>query len=173
MKKIFLGVALLTLTIFTCGAQTKSQLRRAEKERQAIQTQQKMDSLLQKKTFKFIPNRAVTSLRNNPYVTLTSLYTVEIMPDSINCQLPFYGNAYTSFTGSSSPLNFSSNKFTYKELPADNRNKKNPKTLLIIEARSTTGTLYTLTFEVFNNATAALNISSNTTSNMLFLGQIE
>lgn len=171
MKKKFLTlVTLVTLAVLSpVAAQTKAEI----KQQQKIEQQNQIASLLSGQRYKFVATKAITTLKANPHISLTtSEYDFVVKGDTLISHLPFYGRAYSAPYGSSeSPLSFISTNFTYKSEVKST--KKAVKTVVKIDAKSDKGGKnYDATLEIFSNGSASLVIQSNDIVRMTFYGDI-
>lgn len=169
MKRIIIISALVASTLLGMG-QSRSEIRKAERAQKELKQSAMVDSLLACGDYVFVAERAVSSLPNRPYFTLSGVNDILISKDKIESRLPFYGQLYSAPIGvAHSPLSFTD------ENPKYTRLTDNPKKNLIrIEARNAqTGWTYTIILEVFSDATAVANITMTNGSSSMFFGYIE
>lgn len=186
MKRyILLIVALLTMSVaMTAEASaqdkaqdnkekkaTKSQIRRqlkAEAEERQIFV---IDSILKAQRFTFVAERAITSLQDQPYLTLNYRAYLTVEGNAVRSQLPYYGySTNASYGTSTSPLDFDAKDITYQTAPLTT--KKNGKAFVAIQARSA-GKGYTIGIEIFNNGSAAMSVNISAGNGQTFYGYIE
>lgn len=157
----------------TLGAPQESRRaeRQARRAAQAAATSHTIDSILTLHRFLFVPNRVVTQMPGMPYATLNTYYEVAVTPDSLICNLPYYGYVYnTIYDPARSPYNFTAlqPQIRIQNLPAGKE-----KGWVTIDAREQYNQRsYVLTFEIFSNGSASLTIQGVGTQHLQYLGNL-
>lgn len=178
--KVITVVILLSFASDACLAQnsskpkSKAELRREKKARDEARQLFVIDSITKIHRFTFVAERAITSMSDQPYITLNTRADIVVTSELVESRLPFYGSLHSATIGggANSPLDFKSTEFTYQDAPLTN--KKNGKVFILIKATPTSGAnQYTLGFEIFDNGSAALSISMREGSGQTFYGFIE
>ena len=106
MRTIFtIFLASFVLMMFTADAQTRDQ------------KQERIQKLVDSRTFSFIAESATPMSGGNIRLTATN-YHLNLNRDSLNSFLPYFGTAYRAeYVSSESPLSFISSDFTLSEKP--------------------------------------------------------
>lgn len=169
MKKLLIALIIVVVAAGTTALADKPSRKEARAERQ-IATARMVDSLLSLNEFIFVAERAVSNLPSKPYITLNGGDDIYLGKEKLVSALPFYGYLYSAPIGStSSPLSFTSEDFSYKVLGGDKK-----KNLIEVKVKnSSSGAIYTIVFEVFDNATAVANITMSNGSSSMFFGYIK
>lgn len=149
---------------------TKRETRLEIKAAQAAAISNMVDSVLNAKTFTFVAERAVTSLTNNPYITISGYSSFTVKRDAVDSNLPFYGNMYQApINATQGPLNFTSTDFTYEQ----NGIAKGKDKAYVKMDISAQGIRYRIAIEVFDTGTAVLAVLMDNGSSSTFYGYIE
>jgi len=165
MKKIkyqliFLKISALCLLIstlfFSCSSSKK--IEKLDNE--------EITGMLNSQRFVFVAER-VNPLRGSSRI-LTSSYDVTVKNDTLNCYLPYFGQAFqVPYNSTKSPLEFKSFKFNYNI----KLNSKDDWQVYIIPTDHPE--VQQLIFEIFGNGTATLNIQNLHSDPISFYGHIE
>lgn len=171
MKKITLILALVLVSL-TLSAQSRSEQRKIKRMERTAAIALMVDSLVNAQQFTFMAERAVTSLPSNPYITLSGVNDMVIKDGTITSRLPFYGTLYSApLSPTDSPLSFTSDHFSISVLT----NKAGKNLLKIVLDKSSTpvpNNSITMVVEIFEDATAVLNITMVNGSSSMFYGYI-
>ncbi|MEP6711613.1 MAG: DUF4251 domain-containing protein, partial [Ferruginibacter sp.] len=98
---------------------------------------------------------------------LTSAYFLQVTKDTITCDLPYFGRAYTASIGvSAGGFQFTSTEFDYK-ISAGKKKREN----VDIKIKDTYDTKQ-LSLVVFENGYASLNVISNNRQSISYSGYI-
>jgi hypothetical protein len=160
---IILTLAFLAFSITNVIAQekTKKQL----KEEKQLEKQKQTEVLVNSKEFIFVANRVIP--QSGKSINLTSDYNAEFHPDLINCDLPFYGRAYSGVGyGGDGGMKFEGKPTVFSV-------EKNKKGYLIkAEVRGERDS-YFLMLTVYFEGSAYLTINSNNRSSISYDGDIK
>ncbi|MBS1510135.1 MAG: DUF4251 domain-containing protein [Bacteroidetes bacterium] len=99
---------------------------------------------------------------------LTTEYTLKVSPDTVQCDLPFIGRAYTApIGGMGGGINFTSTQFTYTIAP---RKKGGGWDVLILPKDN--GDVTKLLLTIQNGGTATLQVISNNRESIGYTGYV-
>ena len=156
IKNILVNLAfLLSLSGAVFAQDTK------DKEAKSVSIKNMIDT----KNFVFVP-QTVLPLRGNTR-TLTSYYDIRISGDSIISYLPYFGQAYSApLDPANSGLDFTSTKFTYTVTPA----KKGWDVIIKLQDKMDVSEL---SFRIFDNGSASLNVTNINRDAISFEGNIK
>jgi hypothetical protein len=158
---LFLLLAFFYLKNVIAQEKTKKQI----KEEAKIEKQKQIESLVESKEFVFVASRVVP--QGGRTVNLTTEYTVEIHPDFIKSDLPFFGRAYSGVGyGGDSGMKFEGK-------PKEFSIEKAKKAYIIKAEVKGESDIYTLLLSVYYDGYASLSISSNNRSSISYNGVIE
>lgn len=116
--------------------------------------------------FIFVAER-VNPLRGSSR-NLTSYYDVMVKPDTIKCFLPYFGRSYQApIDPSKGGLDFTSTNFSLDKI-----SKKRNESQILIDPHDISD-VQQLTFNIFENGTATLNIVNTHKDPISFYGHIE
>ena len=122
--------------------------------------------LVRSKSFRFVAQSAMP-LRGRT-IQLTSQYFMKVMPDTIICDLPYYGRAYSApIDPTEGGINFTSTDFDY-----DVANRKKGGWDITIKPKDTRD-VRQLTLTVSENGYGTLIALSNNRQQISYYGQIE
>ena len=174
MNRLIIALILCLLGFGEASAQSKADVRRAEREAKKVQTALAVDSMIRAGSFTFRAERAVSNLPAKPYITLDGRDFVRITPKQIDSYLPFYGVLYSAPIGANqSPLTFESDQFTY-QVVSDTRPGRH---LVRIEVERSSSPLptgrFTLIVEAFDDLSAVATVTFASGSTSMFYGAIE
>ena len=164
MKKlIFLFIVLLTVpNIIAQKADKKS--RKEIKAEKKVLLKEKIQKIVDSKTFEFIPNTALPARGRSISI---SQFNLQLKNDTLTSYLPYYGRAYTADYGStSSPLNFEGVIENYEKT----RGKKNYNVQFNVKNKSDN---LVYRFQIFDNGSTSLNVQSVNRQSISFNGYIE
>ena len=166
LKSLFITLFVLFM-VYSSEAQSRREIRRAEREKRRTEMILKTDSLIDNMQFTFVARQALPQKGRNVSLT-TGHYSLKFFPDSINSSLPFYGRAYNVSYGGDRGLFFSGNpdKYEVEKLKRD-------KGYLIKTTVKGDRDEYRLTLTVNYGGTANLTITSNNRASMSFFGDIQ
>lgn len=166
MKKIALYSVLITIAAtILYGCKTKQALNNVPKTTEYYQ------NIIEQKNYKFTaklvhPNRGAVH-------SLSPGYEVTLAGDTLNVYLPFYGVAYTApinLSGNTG-FDFKSTDFEYKTIK-----RKSNQYVIKIKPNDISGTYNSgavLTFVLYDNGSATLNIISNNRESIDYTGTYE
>lgn len=153
---ISLSLILLSCILFACSSSKKIVKLNSDDIKDMVNSSQ----------FVFVADR-VLPLRGRTR-NLTSRYTVNLTKDTLNCDLPFFGQATQApMDPSQGGIVFVSNKFSY-DVVAKNENQWN----VTIKPGDNTN-VQQLFFTIFSNGSANLNVLSTYKDAISFSGHIE
>ena len=128
-------------------------------------TPTELQNLIQNQRF-FFTAESVTPLRGNIKI-LTSPYDVTVKKDTLVSFLPYFGRAYQApINPTDVGVQLTSTKFEYSVMPA----KKNSWEVKIVPKDNTD--IRELTFNIYNDGSASLNILSNFRDAISYRGRI-
>ena len=155
----------LAMAVVSCGASSSATDGMTRAERKAWTAQQVRDKLA-KRHYRII----VTMMQPQgfPARTLTTPHFVEIVGDSINSYLPYYGRAYAVPYGGGKGLNFEAHIKAYEE--QRNNRKKLTRCRMLIKTEEDN---YLYTIEVFDNGASTVDVHSQNRDFILFGGEME
>ncbi len=161
MKKILvLLLSFIVTTGISSGKETRRELRKArEKER--------MEEVLQMVRNKELRFVASTAHPMGGIIHLTSLYTLDIVNDSISAWLPFYGVAYSAdYGGGEGGIKFNeiARFIDFKE------GKKGPEISMEVK---TPREFYRLHLSITRSGSASLIVSGSNKQSINFMGNVE
>jgi hypothetical protein len=167
MKKLPILLALIALFALPTAAQKQSRA-----EREAAQAA-KITELLESGSFRFVAQRATTSLQSKPNINLNGQNWVDFTPSEIRSYLPFYGNAHMPTRDArESPLSFTAKKFTMDKEVIEKKNKQFVRYVIKASPEEGVSTI-DMTLEVYPNGSSNLSVSRVEYSRMFFQGRIE
>lgn len=153
---ISLGMILLSGILTACSSSNKAVKLNADDIKAMVNSSQ----------FVFVAER-VMPLRGRTR-NLTSRYTVKVAKDTLDCDLPFFGQATQApMDPSKGGLQFVSNKFSY-----DVVSKKDNQWNVTIKPGDNSS-VQQLYFTIFSNGSANLNVISTYRDAISFSGHIE
>lgn len=125
-----------------------------------------IEEMINNRSFTFVAER-MNPLRGRSRI-LTSSYDVRVNNDSLISYLPYFGRAYSAPVDPSNiGTQFTSTKFTY-QIKADKNNQYRviltPKDVFSIQE---------LSFIIFDNGTASLNVSSTSRDQISYEGYLK
>ena len=121
---------------------------------------------LSEKTYVFEAS-SVSPMRGG-HKQLTIGYILKVKPDSVTCDLPYFGRAYQATPGSSEGgIKFISTKFEYSSAP-----RKKGGWEITIKPKDITD-VRQLFLTVFDNGNTTLNVSSNNRDPISYAGYID
>jgi hypothetical protein len=159
---------ILTLTFtalsFTNGmAQEKS--KKELKEERKLEKQKQIALLVDSKAFLFEAIRVIP--QGGRTIELTSNYTLEIQPDLIKCDLPFFGRAYSGVGyGGDGGMKFEGKPTVFST------EKKKKAYLIKAEVKGERDS-YSIMLTVYFEGSAYVTINSNNRSSISYDGNIE
>ena len=159
--KISLVLILSLAAILPASAQTKKQIKQAEREAQVKQ-------LINAQDYVFVASYMYPLGGGQRY--LNTMYDVHIGKDTVEAWLPYFGVAYAGAgynTSEDNGIKFTSTKFDYK---ADEQ--KNGSWNIIIRPRDSR-TINQLIFTIAKNGNADLSVVSNNRQRIRFDGYIK
>ncbi|MDQ2718553.1 MAG: DUF4251 domain-containing protein [Bacteroidota bacterium] len=125
-----------------------------------------INNMVNSHEFVFVAQR-VSPLRGRTR-NLTSLYDVTVKKDRVVCDLPFFGRAYQApMNPTEGGIHFTSSGFSYDANPAKNNGWN-----VMIKPKDKSD-VQQLTFNIFNNGSADLNVISTSKDAISFSGHIE
>lgn len=158
-KFTFIALIVLFTSLISCGTSQTA----AEKAKKA----KLMDERIENLDFRFIANHAYPI--GYPSIPLTSVYDVEVMPDTIKAYLPFFGRAYRApMDSSEGGIKFESTDFESEVV----NGKKFGEWHVTIKTKDTARP-YTFYFHLWNNGTARLDVKDPDRQSITFQGLIE
>jgi len=118
---------------------------------------------------RFVFRAQTASPQRGGLIQLTGVgYTLKVSPDTIVCDLPYYGRAYTAPIGTSDVgMKFTSTQFEYAVKP-----KKKKGWIISIRTQDLSDNVRG-TLTVFENGTASLFLSSNNRQSISYNGLVE
>lgn len=125
-----------------------------------------MQSLLQSKNYLFTAQYAQPL--SGSQITLTSTYTVRITSDSIFCQLPYFGRAYTveNYPSGNGGITFTSHHFDYSVAP-----QKHNRYMITIKINDFTG-IQQMYINVSKNGYANLQVTPTNKQAISYYGTV-
>lgn len=132
----------------------------------ALQAQdKKTDALIEAKTYIFNANTAMPMRGSS--IPLTSAYTLQVGPDTVIADLPYFGRAFSApFNPSDGGIKFNSTNFDYTSEEA-----KNGRYDIIITPKDVSNARQ-LRLSISENGYATLNVTSNNKDNISFYGTV-
>ncbi|MEG0602453.1 MAG: DUF4251 domain-containing protein [Mucinivorans sp.] len=178
MKRIFVIIVLLLGVVCssseTASAQETARASRRERK-QMLQIKQALlvENLLAQESFVFVAQRAITTLPNMPYVTLSGVNDFIFTKSQITSRLPFYGRLDSApIDANQGPLAFTSTDFTYKI--SDGKKATKIVQIQVKRSKSTmAGGAYSVMLEIFSDATATLNVTIGSGGRSTFFGYVQ
>jgi opacity protein-like surface antigen len=159
MKKIFLAIA-MALTFVACGTSQTAQQRQASQREKAAQVSDSLSNRTFTVEFNYMHPQRFQSR------SLTSIYFVKVMGDSVYSYLPYIGVAYRADYNGDNPLDFHGHIESYETEPV-----KNDGTLITFDTRNKLEKLtYRLT--VYSNGSAYLDVQSVDRESISYTGEM-
>ena len=156
---IFFGSAIVSCILFSCSSTNKAAKLNAGDIKEMVNSSQ----------FVFVADR-MSPMRGGTK-NLTSRYTVKVMKNNLNSNLPYVGRATqapANMTGGG--IKFITSKFSY-----DVVSKKEGQWYIIAKPGDDLGDLLVqqLSFTIFSNGSANLNVTSTNRDPISFSGHLE
>ena len=130
-------------------------------------TKEQVENLVNGKHYTFLAER-LTTQRGSTKILTSDYYTLKVAGDSLICDLPYYGRAYTApINPEDAGYNFTSTDFDYKV--ADK--KKNSYQVTITTKDKVNAAMFVLT--VYSNGNAYLQITSTQRQPISFYGLLK
>jgi hypothetical protein len=149
-------IMVTTLLLFRCSSSQKAEKLSSGEIKNVIDSSQ----------FIFVAER-VNPLRGSTRY-LTSRYDVTIKKDTIDCDLPYFGRAFQApIDPSKGGIRFVSSDF-FKSI-----NSKNETEWEVLIKPNDNADVQQLSFNIFNNGTATLNVTNTHRDPISFYGHIE
>lgn len=162
-KKVLL--ALLMMIVLSSGFAQKMS-KKALREKNKIEKQQQIDSLMNSREFVFVAIRALPMGGGSVDLTGNS-NSVKFHPEKIESDMPFFGRAYSIEYGGNGGLMFEGKPIEYKVVTL-----KESKGYDVDATVSVPRDSYKLSLYVSPDGSASLTINSNQRSSMSFNGNI-
>ncbi|MCX6236802.1 MAG: DUF4251 domain-containing protein [Bacteroidia bacterium] len=163
-KKVVL--AFLMMIVLTSGfAQQIS--KKAQREKNKIEKQHLIDSLINSREFVFVAIRALPQGGGSVDLTGNTNY-IKFHPEMIESDMPFFGRAYVVDYGGNGGIKFEGKPVEYKVVT-----RKESKGFEIDATVSVTRDSYKLSLLVSPEGNATLTINSNQRSSISYNGNIE
>jgi len=160
---VILMLLLTALSLTNVIAQEKS--KKQLKEEKKLEKQKQITLLVDSKEFVFEATRVMS--QGGRTINLTSNYTLEIHPDLIKCDLPFFGRAYSGVGyGGDDGMKFEGK-------PTDYTVEKTKKAYVIKANVRGERDSYSLMLSVYFEGSAYLTINSNNRSSISYDGDIK
>jgi hypothetical protein len=157
------GFILIFLIVTYCGLWAQEKTRKELKEEQKLEQQKLIEEMIVSGTFTFIGVNAFPQGRGSVSLTSRPNY-VKYSPDLIECDMPYFGRAYSGASfGSDGGLNFTGK-------PEEYAVTKNKKEYLIKAKVKGTGDSYNLSLTVSFSGDANLVVVSNNRSTISYSG---
>lgn len=140
--------------------------KKAQREKNKIEKQHQVDSLINSREFVFVAIRALP--QGGGSVNLTGNYnTVKFHPEKIESDMPFFGRAYSVDYGGNGGIKFEGKPIEYKVV------SRNERMGFDVDATvSVTRDSYKLSLFVSPDGSASLTINSNQRSSISYNGNI-
>lgn len=152
-------LAAISILLVSCGT-TQSVTEKAEKE-------QLVEKQIENLDFKFTATFAYP--QSYPSISLSPYYDVMVSPDTVKAYLPYFGRAYRApISQTDGGIKFESTDFESEV----KKGKKNGLWHIIIRTHDTSHA-YTLTFNIWNNGNARLNVNDQDRQTISFDGVVE
>lgn len=165
-KYSLVSIVTLTFVVFSLtNALAQEKSKKQLKEEAKLEKQKQVQLLVDSKEFVFVANRVIP--QGGRTINLTTNYTLELHPDFIKCDLPFYGRAYSGVGyGGDGGMQFEGK-------PTDYTVEKNKKAYIIkVNVRGERDS-YSMMLSVYFEGSAYLTINSNNRSGISYDGDIE
>lgn len=129
------------------------------------QDDKNIDALVEAKTYVFKANTALPQRGNS--IPLTSFYTLQVSPDTVIADLPYFGRAFVApINPADGGIKFTSTKFAY-----ESEDGKKGRHEILIKPEDTRDTRQ-LRLTISENGYATLNVTSNSRDNISFYGTV-
>lgn len=127
---------------------------------------EQVEKMLDTKHFSFEPLTMIP--QSGGTKQLTHGFSLKISGDSLNCYLPYFGQAYSASIGTNDAgFNFTSNQFDYSVVPK----KKDSYQITIKVNNKTSNPIFNIT--VYNNGTAYVQANSNDKQTISYNGYLK
>ena len=162
-KKI---IVTFLVTFFLTSGYGQVNSRKEQREKNRIEKQHQIDTLIKSRVFVFVASRALPQGGNTIDLTTNSNF-LKFRPDKIESYLPFFGRAYSIDYGGDGGIKFEGKPQEYKVVT-----KKEGKGFEINVTVSVTRDNYKLLLIVGPDGNAFLTINSNQRSTISYNGNV-
>jgi hypothetical protein len=163
--KTRISLLVILFSLFALAGYTQEKTKKQLKEEQKIEKQKQIDSLVNSKTFVFNARTALPQGTRSVNLSSSS-YFMNLSPELIKSELPFYGKAYAGVGyGGEQGMKFEGKPDDYKV----EKGKKNYSVSAVVKGNNDT---YRISLSVGFEGGTTLTITSNNRSPMSFNGDV-
>lgn len=175
MKKIVVLTFVLVLLCLGASAQKISkEEKKAQRELEKAKLELQREQLLETKKYKIIITRGYSVNLSKPYYDYTRNLWLSIDGTQLKSVLPYFGQtrSQNAMVTKMSPLDFTSNNFTYT-VTKHKDDVKTPYTEINIHVlKSSTNLIYDIHIEVLEDGIVNMNIDGRDIEKMKYAGEI-